>query len=68
MKLKLMNLMLAALLMASIPAMAESQQDKMNQFIDQLMSKMTVEEKLGQMNLLPGTSATTGELKNSPLL
>ena len=68
MKLKLMNLMLAALLMASIPAMAESQQDKMNQFIDQLMSKMTVEEKLGQMNLLPGTSATTGELKDSPLL
>ena len=41
---------------------------KMNAFIDQLMAKMTVEEKLGQLNLLPGTSATTGELKNSPLL
>ena len=45
-----------------------AQEQKMNDFISQLMAKMTVEEKLGQMNLLPGTSATTGELKNSPLL
>ena len=45
-----------------------AQNQKMNAFIDQLMAKMTVEEKLGQMNLLPGSSATTGELKNSPLL
>ena len=47
---------------------AQAQDQKMNAFIDRLMAKMTVEEKLGQMNLLPGTSATTGELKNSPLL
>ena len=47
---------------------AVAQNQKMNDFIDQLMAKMTVEEKLGQMNLLPGTSATTGELKNSPLM
>ena len=47
---------------------AVAQKQKMNDFIDQLMAKMTVEEKLGQMNLLPGTSATTGELKNSPLM
>lgn len=47
---------------------AQAQDQKMNAFIDQLMAKMTVEEKLGQMNLLPGTSATTGELKDSPLL
>lgn len=45
-----------------------AQDQKMNAFIDQLMARMTVEEKLGQMNLLPGTSATTGELKDSPLL
>ena len=45
-----------------------AQNQKMNAFIDQLMARMTVEEKLGQMNLLPGTSATTGELKDSPLL
>ena len=47
---------------------AVAQDQKMNDFIDQLMAKMTVEEKLGQTNLLPGTSATTGELKNSPLM
>ncbi len=47
---------------------AQAQDQKMNAFIDQLMARMTVEEKLGQMNLLPGTSATTGELKDSPLL
>ena len=45
-----------------------AQDQKMNAFIDRLMAKMTVEEKLGQMNLLPGTSATTGELKDSPRL
>ena len=45
-----------------------AQDTKMNDFISQLMARMTVEEKLGQMNLLPGTSATTGELKNSPLM
>ena len=54
------------MLLAGLNGMAEDK--KMNDFIDQLMAKMTVEEKLGQMNLLPGTSATTGELKNSPLL
>lgn len=56
----------ALMLLAGLNGHAEDQ--KMNAFIDQLMAKMTVEEKLGQMNLLPGTSATTGELKNSPLL
>ena len=62
------SLMLAALLMASIPAMAESQQEKMNQFIDQLMAKMTVEEKIGQLNLMPAQTITTGAEKDSPLL
>ena len=45
-----------------------AQDQKMDAFINQLMEKMTVEEELGQMNLLPGVSATTGELKDSPLL
>ncbi len=47
---------------------SQAQDQKMDTFISQLMARMTTEEKLGQMNLLPGTSATTGELKNSPLL
>ena len=73
---KLKRLFLGVLvLLAGLNGLAQNQKDgltqdqkKMNAFIDQLMSRMTVEEKLGQMNLLPGTSATTGELKNSPLL
>ncbi|WP_343558670.1 beta-glucosidase BglX [Sphingobacterium sp.] len=38
---------------------AQSNQ-KMDQFIDQLMAKMTVEEKIGQLNLVTGGEATTG--------
>ncbi len=33
---------------------------KMDTFIDQLMAKMTVEEKIGQLNLVTGGEATTG--------
>ncbi|MBP5777034.1 MAG: beta-glucosidase BglX [Prevotella sp.] len=63
---KLKRLFTVMLVMTGLQVWAQDQQ--MNTFIDQLMAKMTVEEKLGQMNLMPGTSATTGELKNSPLL
>ena len=35
--------------------------------VDELMSRMTVEEKIGQLNLLPGGDITTGAVKNSPL-
>lgn len=56
----------AWMLMAGMTSLAQDK--KMDAFIDQLMAKMTVEEKLGQMNLMPGSSVTTGEEKNSPLL
>ena len=58
--------MVVLVVMAGLKSLAQDQ--KMDAFIDQLMAKMTVEEKLGQMNLLPGVSATTGALKDSPLL
>ncbi|MCT1531410.1 beta-glucosidase BglX [Sphingobacterium daejeonense] len=35
---------------------------KMNQFINDLMSKMTVEEKIGQLNLVTAGEATTGSV------
>ena len=57
----------AAILLTCLQGFADDGQKEMDAFISQLMAKMTVEEKLGQMNLLPGTSATTGELKDSPL-
>lgn len=42
-------------------ANAQTMDRKMNVFIDNLMSKMTVEEKIGQLNLLtPGGGVATG--------
>jgi beta-glucosidase len=35
-------------------------QQKMNTFISSLMSKMTIDEKIGQLNLVTGGEATTG--------
>ncbi|WP_290708342.1 beta-glucosidase BglX [Flavihumibacter sp. CACIAM 22H1] len=37
-------------------------QQKMNQFITGLMAKMTVQEKIGQLNLVVGGEATTGSV------
>ncbi len=39
----------------------------MNEFVSELMAKMTFEEKIGQLNLLPGGDMTTGAVMNSPL-
>lgn len=42
---------------------AKAQSDtKMNQFISELMGKMTVEEKIGQLNLVTGGEAITGSV------
>lgn len=43
------------------PKPAAAQQPKMNTFISQLMAKMTVDEKIGQLNLVTGGEAKTGE-------
>lgn len=47
------------LLLLLIAGLAEAQDQKKNQFIDELLSKMTLEEKLGQLNLSSGV----GDLK-----
>ncbi len=60
--------MLAMMLATTLLLSAQGQQQKMDKFIDDLMGKMTVQEKIGQLNLLPGSSVTTGESKDSPLL
>jgi beta-glucosidase len=41
------------------------QDPKMDVFIGNLMSKMTIEEKIGQLNLIAGDHFTTGEAKNT---
>jgi beta-glucosidase len=35
--------------------MLQAQTTEMRQYVDQLMSKMTLEEKLGQLNLVPAS-------------
>lgn len=47
-----------------LPVVAHSQTvpQKMNQFVTGLMSKMTVQEKIGQLNLVVGGEATTGSV------
>ena len=59
---------IALLVLAILAAMPMSAQKKtMDEYIDRLMSKMTLEEKIGQLNLLPGNDITTGAVMNSPL-
>ena len=48
--------------------LVQAQQTEMRQFVDQLMAKMTVEEKIGQLNLLPaGSEIVTGGAMDSPV-
>ena len=42
-------------------------EDKMNAFIDNLMSKMTLQEKIGQLNLPVTGDIVTGEAKSSDI-
>ena len=50
------------------PATAQNKIDiGMNQFVSQLMSKMTLEEKIGQMNLSVAGDITTGAMTSSDI-
>lgn len=51
--------------MAARKAKAPQQQVPMEQFISDLMSRMTLEEKLGQLNLPPSDDIVTGSTINS---
>jgi beta-glucosidase len=44
------------------PSIQDDSQDKMNSFVTDLMSKMTVEEKIGQLNLVTPGGAVTGSV------
>lgn len=49
---------------AAIPQ-TQAEQAKMDRFVSDLMSKMTLEEKLGQLNLPPSDDIVTGQTINS---
>ena len=52
----------------SVGAQQNSTRDvKMDRFIDDLMSKMTLEEKIGQLNLPSAGDITTGQAKSSDI-
>ncbi|WP_285010685.1 beta-glucosidase BglX [Pedobacter faecalis] len=61
------RLYLPILLLAGLTSTAQMKKPsatdaKMNAFINGLMSKMTIDEKIGQLNLLTGGEATTGSV------
>ena len=45
----------------------QNQNTKMDRFVDDLMSKMTIEEKIGQLNLPGSGDIVTGQAKNSDI-
>jgi len=58
---------LVIVLLVTFSCQATAQDAKMKSFIDALMKKMTLEEKLGQMNLPSAGDITTGQAGNSDI-
>ena len=61
------KIVLALLIFVSLPAIAQNANDAgMNTFVSNLMKKMTLDEKIGQLNLLtPGGGIATGAVVSS---
>ena len=66
MKIKTTFIRAALTAMLFLPSAAHAQADaKMNLFVDNLMNKMTLREKIGQLNLPVAGNITTGQAKSS---
>jgi beta-glucosidase len=64
----LQRLLAVLFVIVSIDTMAQVSQDaKMKSFVDALMSKMTLDEKIGQLNLPGAGDITTGQAGNSDI-
>lgn len=62
----LRRILVGALLFISVSTQAQQNEAKMNAFISNLMGKMTLDEKIGQLNLLtPGGGIATGAVVNN---
>lgn len=57
-------LLSSSMAFAAIPS-TKADHDKMDKFITELMSRMTLDEKLGQLNLPPSDDIVTGQTINS---
>ena len=60
--------MIGFFMLASLSGLAQSTNDaKMKAFVDALMKKMTLEEKIGQLNLPGSGDIVTGQAGNSDI-
>lgn len=64
---KKLTILLALLLIGVTGMQAQKSPQDMNRFIDALMKKMTVDEKIGQLNLPVTGDITTGQAKSSDI-
>lgn len=62
---RIIPLLLLLLLGAATAMQAQKSPQDMNRFIDALMKRMTIEEKIGQLNLPVTGDITTGQAKSS---
>lgn len=63
-----MKKLFALLALCVVSTNVVAQNKPMKEFVDELMSKMTLKEKLGQLNLLPAGNITTGAAQNNPIV
>src|SRR5436190_19240001 len=61
------RMLIGAVIIFSITANAQQNSAKMNAFINSVMSKMTLDEKLGQLNLPGSGDIVTGQAKSSDI-
>ncbi|GFZ39014.1 glycosyl hydrolase [Bacteroides nordii] len=64
---KKLSILFAIVLSGTISIQAQKSPQDMNRFIDALMKKMTVDEKIGQLNLPVTGDITTGQAKSSDI-
>jgi beta-glucosidase len=61
------RILIGAVILLTVTANAQQNTAKMNSFITALMSKMTLDEKLGQLNLPGSGDIVTGQAKSSDI-
>ena len=61
MKLRILSILGFAIILVSCSSRTDSRDAEMNRFVDELMARMTWEEKLGQLNLPVAGDIVTGE-------
>ena len=65
---RLLRLMTVCFFLVSLNLKAQNSQDaKMKSFVDALMKKMTLDEKIGQLNLPGSGDIVTGQAGNSDI-